>query len=152
MTNLYTGLDAPPKALSGKDGAFAQRGSSTHYLTDVLPTAPPAGQSLEQCLVEASFVQPRRYELPPGSPPAYFEDITRKTLSLQMDMPVAALVGYLSSWSGYNTWLNETGGAPNGHKDPLADLQARIANLSSGSVIRVTWPCVLLLATKPAAG
>jgi len=157
VVSLYAGLDAPP--LHPLSENFEPCSSAAHYLKDELPTAPATDTSMQLYLLQSSQVQPRKYEEPAfhaDGTCAQFTNITRKTLALEVDMPLAALRGYLSTWSGYNTFLKDSQ-AVKRMEDPLETLcdsmQATLLSArglvpQGGDTVTVSWPCALLLATK----
>lgn len=157
VVDMYGGLDpatmrsqlAEGLAEAGGDGST----SPAHYTQRELPTKPAEAMPMDKYLASIAKVQPRRY-VPAGDG---FHCLNRATLSLDVDMPVSGLEGYLSTWSGYNTLLKDRGIQRGAEGDPLqqlaADLQAVAAELprygdSEEPALTVSWPCVLMLAKK----
>ena len=151
VVSLYAGLDAPEHGTQAHD--FEHINSPLHYMRHELPTAPAADTSMQEYLLAGSMVRARQYERPANHADGSavgFTHITRKTLSLEVDMPVAGLRGYLSTWSGYNTFLKDPATQL---RDPLEVLCEEVAEAlgdraDAVDAVHVSWPCALLLATK----
>jgi len=105
-----------------------------------------------------------------------FADVRRVPLPMSRDVSVTELLGYLQTWSGYNTFLKKEGVAKGGERDPLVALARKLvtiygvgAAVSSGGsggsaaggdddaamaaaasrlTTRIHWPLMLIVGTK----
>lgn len=112
--------------------------SSRPFFACSLPTAP------RRKLVEAEF---RGLEPTPASG---FIDGVRTSVPMSKAMPLSAFMGYLSTWSAYQTYRRRHPSV----QDPLVPLQAKLLRLlgpdaTPGTTLNVTWPTFLLMYRKP---
>lgn len=97
-------------------------------------------------LIDAHYVG-----MEPGPP--LFKPTVRHDLSMTKDMTIDDLLGYIRTWSAYNTFMRVTGTARDSARDPVVYLRARLAEVYGGvdpaaHLITVRWPVFLLLAEK----
>ncbi|KAK9824450.1 hypothetical protein WJX72_010347 [[Myrmecia] bisecta] len=83
--------------------------------------------------------------------PEHFAVVERAEVPMAKTMSVAAYVGYLSSWSAYNTYRQKHPDRP----DPLVqykvDLLGACGMTEDQQQLEVVWPIFILMAKQPAA-
>lgn len=137
VIDLYRGLD-PPEADSAAD-------TGVHSAV----THPDSASCDPEQLKDACRVRPRRYSFS-GMP--CFQGVARATLVLEARLTVDEAIGYLGTWSGYQSLIRKHGEATALEK--LGVVKAALASgvkqpgVSSDSVL-VAWPVLLSLGKRP---
>ena len=137
VIDLYRGLD-PPEADSAAD-------TGVHSAV----THPDSASCDPEQLKDACRVRPRRYSFS-GMP--CFQGVARATLALEARLTVDEAIGYLGTWSGYQSLIRKHGEATALEK--LGVVKAALASsvkqpgVSSDSVL-VAWPVLLSLGKRP---